>query len=102
MFELLADINGFFQQPEGFRPGTGLIPLIMAGFGALILNAITGTSDAAKMIGNFCVLFVGAIAAMTLFGMVRLPGDAMIIATFASAAGMTLASISTMAVFKPA
>jgi hypothetical protein len=102
MFELLADINRFFQQPEGFHPGAGLIPLIMAASGTLILNAITGTSNAAKMIGNFCVLFAGAVAAMAFFGLFRLPGDAMVIATFASALGMTLASISTMAVFRPA
>jgi hypothetical protein len=101
MYELLADINGFFQQPESFHAGASLIPLIMAGFGTLILNAITGTSDAAKMIGNFCVLLVGAAVAMVLFGLLRLHGDVMVIATFASAAGMTLASLSSMAVFKP-
>jgi hypothetical protein len=102
MHELLADISAFFQQPDGFRPGTGLISLIMAAFGTLVLNAVTGTSDAAKMIGNFCVLLAGALAAMALVGMLRLPGDAMVLATFASTVGMTLASISTMAFFRPA
>jgi hypothetical protein len=102
MHELLADISSLLQQPDGFRPGTGLISLIMAGFGTLILNAVVGTSDAAKMIGNFCVLLAGAMVAMMLVGMLRLPGDAMMLATFASAAGMTFASISTMAIFRPA
>jgi len=79
-----------------------LIPLIMAAFGTLILNAVIGTSEAAKMVGNFCVLLAGAIAALMLVGMLHLPGDAMVVATFASAAGMTLASISAMAILRPA
>jgi hypothetical protein len=102
MHELLADISAFLQQPDGFRPGTGLIPLIMAAFGTLILNAVIGTSDAAKMVANFCVLLAGAIAAMMLVGMLHLPGDAMVVATFASAAGMTLASVSAMVIMRPA
>lgn len=102
MHELLADISAFFQQPDGFRPSAGLIPLIMAGFGTLVLNAVIGTSDAAKMIGNFCVLLASAIAATTLVGAMHLPGDAMVLATFSSAVGMTLASISAMAIFRSA
>jgi hypothetical protein len=102
MYELLADINGLFQQPQGFHSGSGLIPLIMAGFGTLVLNAVIGTSDAAKMLGNFGVLLAGAVAAVALAGLLRLPGDAMIIATFAAATGMALTSLSTMAVFRPA
>lgn len=102
MYELLADINGLFQQPQGFHSGSGLIPLIMAGLGTLILNAVIGTSDAGKMVGNFCVLLAGAVAAMTLAGLLRFPGDAMVIATFASATGMVFISLATMAVFRPA
>jgi hypothetical protein len=102
MFELLSDIDWFFHQPAGFQAGASLIPLIMAGLGTLVLNAIAGTSDAAKMIANFCTLLAGAVIAMALIALVRLPGDVMVIATFAAAAGMTIASLSTMAVFKPA
>lgn len=102
MYELLADLNTVFQQPEGFRLGAGLMPLVMAALGTLVLNAITGTSDAVRMIGNFGLLLAGAMIAMAFAGLFRPPGDVMVIAIFASTAGMTIASISSMAILKTA
>ena len=101
MRDFLTHINAWLTHAPEISGSQWLFLLLLLAVATLVLNMVTNTSDAARMVGNFLTLLAGAFLGMMLFPNLSPPLDVMANVTLAVFSGMTVTALLSMAILRP-